>query len=150
MSFHLAAQKAEATTPLPESTEDCALPPTGNLTPERKGLIAVGAVLGVLLIILALLAIYKWCIKKPAAPSKVHESPSPQPGTPHEPEDAAQHEQLELQPPPSPDLVSDAAPTIGPNTIESGGRGIGMDEPDPLDKDPPVSPRRQVFKQSVH
>jgi hypothetical protein len=56
MSFHMAAQKKETTTPLPAATGAC---PSSGLTPAEKGLIAVGSVLGTLLLALLLQAIYK-------------------------------------------------------------------------------------------
>lgn len=72
MSFHLASQKAEATTPLPAATDDnCSSTSSSGLTAEAKGLIAVGSVLGVLHVALALFAIYKRRNKKPAAPAEL-------------------------------------------------------------------------------
>jgi len=70
MTFHLASQKAEATTPLPAATGDTCPSTSSGLSAEAKGLIAVGAVLGVLLAILAALALYRWR-KRRSTPTRV-------------------------------------------------------------------------------
>ncbi|KAK4446256.1 hypothetical protein QBC34DRAFT_150854 [Podospora aff. communis PSN243] len=68
MSFHMASQKAEATTPLPEATDDSCSSSSTGLTAESKGLIAVGSVLGALLIALLLAAVFRWRKKRNATP----------------------------------------------------------------------------------
>jgi hypothetical protein len=75
MSFHMASQKAEATTPLPEATDD-SCSSSASLTAESKGLIVVGAVLGALLIALLLAAIYKWRKRKTTQPPGILEEPA--------------------------------------------------------------------------
>lgn len=54
MMFHLALQNANADTPVPVSSISCASPGGGGLYATTKGLIGVGAVLGALLLLLAL------------------------------------------------------------------------------------------------
>ncbi|KAK3352748.1 hypothetical protein B0T25DRAFT_580621 [Lasiosphaeria hispida] len=66
MRFHLASQNIEASTPLPAPAEDCVPASTGR-TPETNGLIAVGAVLGALIV--ALLAM--WLYKRPKSTKQV-------------------------------------------------------------------------------
>lgn len=70
MTFHLASQKAEATTPLPAATGDICPSSSSRLSAEAKGLIAIGAVLGVLLAVLAVLVLYRWR-KRRTDPSSV-------------------------------------------------------------------------------
>ncbi|KAK0715456.1 hypothetical protein B0H67DRAFT_645203 [Lasiosphaeris hirsuta] len=58
MKFHLASQNIEASTPLPVPAEDCVPTSTGR-TPETNGLIAVGSVLGALIVALLAFCLYK-------------------------------------------------------------------------------------------
>ncbi|KAK1753202.1 hypothetical protein QBC47DRAFT_53940 [Echria macrotheca] len=66
MTFHLASQKAEATTPLLESP-DCASTPS-RMAPETIGLIVVGSVLGLLIIVLIVAAARRWVTKRRGKP----------------------------------------------------------------------------------
>jgi hypothetical protein len=77
MKFSLTAQNLEAGTPLPVSSISCPVAPTLNSTSPptldstAKGLIGVGVVLGVLILVLSLFALYKWCWE----PRRAHGEP---------------------------------------------------------------------------
>ncbi|KAM7192338.1 hypothetical protein V8F20_008929 [Naviculisporaceae sp. PSN 640] len=55
MTFHLANQNMDVSTPIPTSSAECTSSDSGGLSPAAKGLIGVGAVVGVLLLLVALL-----------------------------------------------------------------------------------------------
>jgi hypothetical protein len=73
MQFSLAQQNLEASTPLPQSSASCPAEPT--LSNEDKGLIAVGVVLGVLIAVLAGLALYKY-LNRPLTPEPATTTPA--------------------------------------------------------------------------
>jgi hypothetical protein len=131
MKFSLASQNLEAGSPLPVSSASC--PAAPKFDPTTKGLIGVGVVLGVLILVLSLYTLYRWCWK----PRRDHQGPQDAPtiaGPP--PEDGVEPEkpvilvapQQSVPNPPDPDGIVPK----GPVTFDS--------PPLPGSKSPPSDP----------
>jgi len=144
MSFHLAAQNPEATTPLPEATDDCSSEPaSATLTPETKGLIAVGAVLGALIFALVAWAVYRWRHKKSESRSNAHVIPDVSLDPANQPQQAVQrppvtHSVRQLH-----RVAGDSSPAnlsthnLYPQTIPDPSERKDSGEKEPIFKPPP-------------
>jgi hypothetical protein len=131
MKFSLASQNLEAGLPLPVSSASCPAAPTFD--PTTKGLIGVGVVLGVLVLVLSLYTLYRWCRKSRRAHQEPRDTPTiakPPPGDGVEPKKPViLVEQQQSVPNP---LDFDSIGPKGPVTVNS--------PPLPSSKSPPSGP----------